>query len=60
MEEPKIVALCGSPWFVDIMAVCAWLIERDENAIAMSLYLSSSGGLMDQWSMIGPLHVSGV
>ena len=30
MEEPKIVALCGSSWFVDIMAVCAWLIERDE------------------------------
>ncbi len=38
MEEPKIVALCGSSWFVDIMAVCAWLIERDENAIAMSLH----------------------
>ena len=39
MEIPKIVVLCGSSRFVDIMAVCAWLIERDENAIAMGLHL---------------------
>ena len=38
MEEPKIVALCGLSWFVDIMAVWAWLIERDENAIAVGLH----------------------
>lgn len=38
-DEPKIVVLCGSSRFVDIMAVCAWLIERDENAIVMSLHL---------------------
>ncbi len=37
--RPKIVVLCGSSRFVDIMAVCAWLIERDENAIAMGLHL---------------------
>ena len=39
MEKPKVVVLCGSSRFVDIMAVCAWLIERDENAIAMGLHL---------------------
>ncbi len=39
VQKPKIVVLCGSSRFVDIMAVCAWLIERDENAIAMGLHL---------------------
>jgi len=38
-EGPKIVCLCGSSRFVDIMAVCGWLIERDELAIAMGLHL---------------------
>lgn len=38
-DKPKIVVLCGSSRFVDIMAVCAWFIERDENAITMSLHL---------------------
>lgn len=37
--KPKIVVLCGSSRFVDVMAVCAWLLERDENAIALSLHL---------------------
>lgn len=37
--KPKIVVLCGSSKFVDIMAVCAWLIERDEKAITMGLHL---------------------
>jgi hypothetical protein len=52
MEKPKIVVLCGSSRFVDIMAVCAWLIERDEKAITMGLlhlipqwYLSPDGKL---------------
>lgn len=36
---PKIVVLCGSSRFVQEMAVCAWLIERDEKAIVMSLHL---------------------
>lgn len=36
---PKIVTICGSSRFVDIMAVCAWIIERDEQAIVMSLHL---------------------
>lgn len=39
---PKIVVLCGSSRFVQEMAVCAWLIEREENAIAMSLHLLPS------------------
>lgn len=38
-DSPKIVCLCGSSKFVDIMAVCAWLIERDEGAICMGLHL---------------------
>lgn len=39
MLKPKIVVLCGSSRFVDIMAVSAWLIERDEKAITMDLHL---------------------
>jgi len=39
IEKPKVVTLCGSSRFVDVMAVCAWLIERDEQAIAMGLHL---------------------
>ena len=39
MDKPKIVVLCGSSKFVDIMAVCAWLIEREEKAITMGLHL---------------------
>jgi len=35
----KIVTLCGSSRYCDIMAVCAWLIERDEKAIAFALHL---------------------
>lgn len=37
--KPKIVVMCGSSRFVDVMAVCAWLIERDEGAITMGLHL---------------------
>ena len=39
MNKPKIVVLCGSSRFCDIVAVCAWLIERDEEAIVMGLHL---------------------
>ncbi len=41
--KPKIVVLCGSSKFVDIMAVVEWLIERDELAITMGL------NLLPQW-----------
>ncbi len=37
--KPEIVCLCGSSRFVDIMAVVAWLIERDEGKIVMPLHL---------------------
>lgn len=37
--RPKVVTLCGSSRFCDIMAVCGWFIERDEKAIAMGLHL---------------------
>ena len=39
MKKPKVVVLCGSSRFVDIMAVCAWMIERDEKVITMGLHL---------------------
>ena len=42
MTKPKVVVICGSSKFVEIMAVCAWLIERDEQAIVMSLHLLPS------------------
>jgi hypothetical protein len=42
MDKPKVVVLCGSSKFVDIMAVCAWFIEKDENAIAIGLHLLPS------------------
>jgi len=42
MNKQKIVTLCGSSKFCDIMAVCAWIIERDEKAIAMGLHLLPS------------------
>jgi len=38
-EKTKVVVICGSSKFVEEMAVCAWLIERDENAIVMGLHL---------------------
>lgn len=39
IKKPKIVVLCGSSKFVAIMAVCAWLIEKEEHAITMGLHL---------------------
>lgn len=39
MTAPPIVVMCGSSCFVDIMAVCAWQIERDECAITMGIHL---------------------
>lgn len=40
--KPKIVTLCGSSRFCGIMAVCGWLIEKEEKAIAMGLHLLPS------------------
>lgn len=41
-DKPKIVVMCGSSKYVGIMAVCEWLIERDELAITMGLNLLPS------------------
>jgi len=38
-KKPKVVCLCGSSRFVDIMAVIAWTLERDEGVIVLSLHL---------------------
>jgi len=38
-DRPKIITLCGSSRFIQEMAVCAWLLERDENAITMGMHL---------------------
>ena len=42
-DKPKIVTLCGSSRFVEIMSVCAWFIEREEQAITMGLHLLPAG-----------------
>jgi len=39
MLEPKIVTICGSSRFVQQMAVCGWLLEREEGVICLSLHL---------------------
>jgi hypothetical protein len=39
MEKPKVITLCGSSRYCDIMAVCAWLLEKHEKAITMDLHL---------------------
>lgn len=39
MSNTKIVTMCGSSKFCQIMAVCAWLIEKEEKAITMGLHL---------------------
>jgi len=46
--------LCGSSRFVEIMAVCAWIIEREEQAIVMGLHL------LPQWysSELKPDHLA--
>lgn len=38
-EKTKVVVMCGSSRFCDIMAVAAWYIEKEENAITMGLHL---------------------
>lgn len=35
----KVIVLCGSSRFVDLMAVVAWILERDEKAVTMGLHL---------------------
>jgi len=47
--KPKVIVLCGSSKFVDVMAVCAWLLERDEHAITMGLHL------LPAWYSVEPI-----
>lgn len=47
-DKPKVVTLCGSSRFCDIMAVCAWFIERDEKAIIIGVHL------LPAWCGLGP------
>lgn len=39
MPKPKIICMVGSSKFCDVMAVCGWLIERDEGKIVVGLHL---------------------
>ena len=53
MGKPKVITLCGSSRFCDIMAVVAWILERDEKAITMGLHL------LPQWYVNGaPDHIA--
>lgn len=38
-KRPRVITLCGSSRFVDIMAVIAWELERDEHVIVLGLHL---------------------
>ena len=38
-NRPKIITLCGSSRFIEVMAVCGWLLEKEEGAITMGLHL---------------------
>ena len=49
-HKPKVVCLCGSSRFTDIMAVVGWLLERDERAITVGLHL------LPQWYPDVPEH----
>ena len=49
---PKIVVICGSSRFVDVMSVISWWIERDEKAIVLGLHL------LPKWYFGAPDHVA--
>jgi len=52
MFKPKIVVLCGSSKFTELMAVVEWYIERDELAITMGL------NLLPSWYPCPPDHLA--
>jgi len=47
--RPRVVTLCGSSRFVEVMAVVAWLLERDEGVITMGLHL------LPHWYSVEPI-----
>ncbi len=42
IKKPRIICLCGSSRFVDLMAIIAWQFERDERVICLTLHLLPS------------------
>ena len=38
MKTNRIITLCGSSKYVDIMAVCAWILEKREKAMTFGLH----------------------
>ena len=38
-DTPRVIVLCGSSRFADVMAVVGWLLEREEGAITMGIHL---------------------
>ncbi len=39
MAKPKVITVCGSSKFVDIMAVLSWFLEKEEGALVWGLHL---------------------
>ena len=48
----NVIVFCGSSKFTDMMAVCMWIVERDEHAIAMGLHL------LPDWYCTFPDHLA--
>lgn len=48
--KPKIIVLCGSSRFCDVMAVVAWQLEKQEGAITLGLHL------LPYWYPAAPDH----
>ena len=52
VNKTKIITLCGSSKYCDLMAVCAWFLERNEHVITMGLHLLPS------WYCTVPDHLA--
>lgn len=37
-DKPKIICICGSSKFIELMAIIGWWLERDEGAIVVGLH----------------------
>ena len=37
-KKPKVITLCGSSKFIQVMAVCRWLLEKDEGVVTLGLH----------------------
>lgn len=38
-KRPKIVTICGSSSFIEMVAAVGWIIERNESAIVLNMHL---------------------